>query len=307
MSFESYFFCKMCTKSDKKRDKGLKIPETVEYQRDIAYGEHKKYHLLDICWPHMTEGRVTDPVKDKFPVIVSVHGGGYVYGSKEVYRFYAASLAQMGFTVINFNYRLAPKFKYPAPLEDLRTVLEWMIKKSEKYPIDTDRVFLVGDSAGAQIVSQYGVICSNQEYAAIMGMKHPEVKIRGLGLCCGTYDLKKRIETEGIKGVIKDYLTSNPYQFDKQLDIFDAVTDSYPASYLFSSNGDFLKEECKPMADLLLSRGVLCEYKIYGNEQTGHVFHVDMRDEYGAQANREQVDFFRKILGMNNENVKSAE
>lgn len=296
MSYGSYVFCKMCAKSDKKRDKGLSVPESIEYRRDIAYGEHKKFHLLDICWPRQTDGHATDPAIDKLPVIVSVHGGGYVYGSKEVYQFYAASLAEMGFTVINHNYRLAPKYKYPAPIEDLIAVLEWMLRNRENYPIDTDNVFLVGDSAGAQIVSQYGVICSNPEYEAVMGVKHPEVKIRGLGLCCGTYDVKKRIEKEGVKGVIRDYLTADPYQFGKQLDILEAINGNYPPSYLFSANGDFLKEECKPMAELLLSHNVLCEYKIYGTEKTGHVFHVDMRNEYGMQANREQIAFFKKIL-----------
>ena len=300
MSFTSFCFCKMCEKSDKKRDEGLTIPDSVEYIRNISYDEKNKYRLLDICWPRTTKGRATDSGKDKLPVIVSVHGGGYVYGNKEVYQFYAASLAEMGFTVINFNYRLAPKFKYPAPIEDLIAILEWMLKNSGKYPVDTDKVFLVGDSAGAQIASQYGVICSNKEYAAYMEMSHPAgVRIRGLGLCCGTYNLKNRIENEGIKGVIKDYLTSNPYQFGKQLDILEAINKDYPPTHLFTSNGDFLKEECKPMADLLLAQGVLCEYQIYGTEQTGHVFHVDMRNEYAKEANQKQADFFYRVLAGN--------
>ena len=296
MSLSSYIFCKRCEKSDQKRDEGLKIPEDVTYVRNLRYGEHEKYHLLDICWPKKWEGREIDINNDKLPVIVSVHGGGYVYGSKEVYQFYVSSLAQKGFAVINHNYRLAPKYKFPAPLEDLNAVLCWMTEHAKDYPVDMDKVFLVGDSAGAQIASQYGVICSNPDYEAIMEIKKPQITLRGLGLCCGLYDIRKKLATEGCKGILRDYLTGKPDLFGEKLNIINYITKNYPPTYLFSSKGDFLLQDCKPMADHLTSKGVRCEYKIYGNAQTMHVFHVDMRNEFGTQANKEQAQFFQTVL-----------
>lgn len=290
MSLSSYIFCKMCTKSDRKRDEGLEIPKDVEYIRNIRYGENKKYHTLDICWPKGMDE------KDRLPVIVSVHGGGYVYGSKEVYQFYAASLARQGFVVINYNYRLAPKYKFPAPLEDLNAVLNWMLKQQKDYPVDVDKVFLVGDSAGAQIASQYGAMYANSEYQAIMGIEVPKITLRALGLCCGTYDLQKRIREDAGKGVMRDYLGKDPERFAEKLDVLEYIDENYPPTYLFSSKGDFLMKECQPMAEFLKNKGVECEYKIYGNEQTGHVFHVDMRNEFSAEANREQLEFFKKVL-----------
>jgi len=289
MSLTSYIFCKNCTKSDRKRDEGLEIPSTVEYVRDIRYGEHKKFHILDICWPKEARG-------EKLPVIISVHGGGFVYGSKEVYQFYAASLAERGFAVINFNYRLAPKYKFPSPIEDLNAVLTWLMGHKDEYPVNPDNVFLVGDSAGAQIASQYGAIYSNEQYAKIMGIKKPDVTIKALGLACGTYDLKKRVLSEGGKGLMKDYLTKNPLKYGEKLDILEQITSEYPPAYVFSSKGDFLLEECGIMADYLKEKGVVCEYKIYGNEKTYHVFHVDMRNEFSKEANDDQTEFFNKFL-----------
>jgi len=296
MSLSGYIFCKRCEKFDKKRDEGLQIPEDVTYVRDLRYGEHKKYHILDICWPEKPDGRKIDVKKDKLPVIVSVHGGGYVYGSKEVYQFYAASLAQKGFAVINYNYRLAPKYKFPAPLEDLNKVLRWMTEHAQDYPVDPEKVFLVGDSAGAQIASQYGVICSNPEYEAVMEIEKPQITLRGLGLCCGLYDLRKKLETEGCRGNWRDYLGKNSSKYGEKLDVLEHITEDYPPTYLFSSKGDFLLEDCKPMAEYLMSKGVHCDYKIYGHEQTGHVFHVDMRNEFGARANDDQTKFFKSVL-----------
>lgn len=297
MSLSSYIFCKMCTKSDRKRDEGLEIPQEVEYVRDIRYGVNKKYHMMDICWPKELDGHKVDAKRDKLPVIVSVHGGGYVYGSKEVYQFYAASLAKQGFAVINYNYRLAPKYKFPAPLEDLNEVLIWLLEHHMEYPLEPEKVFLVGDSAGAQIASQYGAMYSNKEYGEVMGIAVPKITLMGLGLCCGTYDLKKKSEeVVGKKGVLQDYLGKETQKHSEKLNVLKYITAEYPPVYLFSSQGDFLVGECKSMAEFLRSRGVTCGYKIYGNEQTGHVFHVDMRDSFGEEANREQLVFFKELM-----------
>ncbi len=300
MSLYSIIFNRQCRKSDTKRDSGLVIPEDVVYVRDIRYGRNKKYHILDICWPRMTGGRkeekIVDPEYDKLPVIISIHGGGYVYGSKEVYQFYSASLAEKGFAVINFNYRLAPRYHFPAPLEDLHAVIMWMLSNKDRYPIDIRNVFLVGDSAGAQLASQYGVIYSSREYRKIMGFKKPKIDIRAIGLCCGLYDLKKELEKNGCKGLMRDYLTKNPFQFGEKLDILKYVNRNYPPVYIFSAKGDFLMENCEPMAEYLKAKGVECECEIFGTKKTGHVFHVNMRDEYSSAANGKQTDFFRKNI-----------
>ena len=300
MSIQSFIFNKMCSKSDAKRDAGLEISEGIEYIRDIRYGKNRKYHTLDVCWPNVIENesghKTIDSSADKLPVIISIHGGGYVYGSKELYQFYAASLARAGFTVINFDYRLAPKYHFPAPLEDLNLVLKWMMANKDDYPIDTGNVFLVGDSAGAQLASQYGVIYSNKEYRKIMGFRKPKISIRAIGLCCGLYDLKKDIEENGCKGLMKDYLTSDPFKFGEKLDILEHLDKNFPPVYIFSSKGDFLLKNCKPMADYLRKAGVECECEIFGTEKTGHVFHVNMRDEFGSEANRKQLEFFKKHI-----------
>ena len=295
MSLEGRIFSAMCTKSDKKRDKGRTIPEGVEYNRSIRYGRHRKYHTLDICWPKKYDGK---PVGDdvKLPVIISIHGGGYVYGTKEVYQFYAAELAEQGFAVVNFDYRLAPKDKFPAPLEDLNLVLIWLMKHKDEYPIDLDKVFMVGDSAGAQIASQYGAIYSSREYRQIMGFRKPKINLRGLGLNCGMFDLMDFLAKAGLKGTMGDYFTKHPEDFGEKLDVVRYIGKDYPPSYLITAKGDFMMENLEPMVQLLREKGVKCDYKIYGDEKTGHVFHVDVGNEIGRQANRDQLDFFKGLL-----------
>ena len=288
MSVESFSFWFFASRSDAKRDRGLKTPEDIRRIDRIPYGPDARWNTLDVYRPRGKAG--------KLPVIVNIHGGGYVYGSTKQYQFYCMGLAQRGFAVVSFNYHLAPKYKFPTPVRDTNLVMEWICRKAEIYGFDTDNVVIVGDSAGAQLASQYAVICTDPEYAKIMEITPPEFTLRAVGLNCGMYDLKKRAgEIPGNKLMI-DYFTKDPSVYGKKLDVLSHVTEKFPPAYLLSAKGDFLVEQCSPMAELLRSKGVPCEYRIYGDEKTGHVFHLDMRSNLARKANDEEIAFIREHL-----------
>lgn len=288
MSVESFSFWFFASRSDAKRDRGLKTPEDIRRIDRIPYGPDARWNILDVYRPRGKAG--------KLPVIVNIHGGGYVYGSTKQYQFYCMGLAQRGFAVVSFNYHLAPKYKFPTPVRDTNLVMEWICRKAEIYGFDTDNVVIVGDSAGAQLASQYAVICTDPEYAKIMEITPPEFSLRAVGLNCGMYDLKERAgEIPGNKLMV-DYFTKDPSVYGKKLDVLSHVTEKFPPAYLLSAKGDFLVEQCRPMAELIRSKGVPCEYRIYGDEKTGHVFHLDMRSDLARKANDEEIAFIREHL-----------
>lgn len=300
MSLYRSIFIKNCTKADAMRDAGLTIPEDIEYVRDIPYGD-LDCQTLDICFPKNNKLNAgnEDTLEKRLPVIVSVHGGAYVYGNTKVYQFYCASLAQRGFTVVNYNYRLAPQYKFPAPLEDLNAVLNWVASKdcTEKYPVDTGKVFIVGDSAGAQIASQYGVIFTNKEYRKLFGFgQNPDIKLKALGLNCGSMDLKASVEKEGKRGVLRDYFGKDPMRFGEMLDLMKYVTSDYPPTHIMTANGDFMKPFAEPIYEFLKGKGIKTECKIFGDETIGHVFHVNVRLDLGIQANDDQTEFFKSLI-----------
>ena len=143
--------------SDDKRDKGLTTPENILRFDNIRYGQDPKWNILDVYRPKSVDGPL--------PVIVSVHGGGWVYGDKDRYQYYCMSLAQQGFAVVNFSYRLAPRHKFPASLEDTNSVFHWVLYNTDKYGFDPSRIFAVGDSAGAHNLALYSCICTNPDFA----------------------------------------------------------------------------------------------------------------------------------------------
>ena len=290
MSLEALLFRYNASKSDAKRDAAIALPESVTECRNISYGPHGKDNLLDVYFPNQT----TKPL----PTIVSIHGGGYVYGSKEIYRRYCMDLAARGFAVVNFNYRLAPKWKFPTPLCDTNAVMQWVVKNAPRYHLDPDQLFLVGDSAGAQLASQYAAIWANPVYGALFRIKLPKFRILALGLNCGMYDMSARA-AESRKGLHLDYLGKDLSPEDPRFRVLESIGSNYPPAFITTSCCDFLRPNAEPMFRFLQEKGVDAAWRCYGtegDETVGHVFHVNIALPEAKQCNNDTAEFFRRYL-----------
>ena len=123
---------------------------SVEVTRDLAYGEHER-HRLDVFRKPGTEGA---------PVLVFVHGGGFVMGDKRsaetpFYDNIGTAAALHGFIGVTITYRLAPGHKFPSGAEDLAAVVRWLKANIASYGGDPERIVLSGQSAGAAHVAGY--------------------------------------------------------------------------------------------------------------------------------------------------------
>lgn len=295
MSFFAWSFRLAAGRGDRKRDKDLVKPENVQALYNLPYGLEGKYQLLDVYFPKGTT--------EKLPVIVNIHGGGYLYGTKEVYLHYCMSLAQHGFAVVNFNYTLAPKKKFPNQLCEINMVMEWIREHKDSYPFDINNMFIVGDSAGAQLTSHYAAIYSNPEFEALFPFVTPkECKIKAVALNCGLYNLtgmsKAGVPAREKDGLRKDYLGNIPDE-DPRLQVVAAITEQFPPAYVMTSTFDFLKPSAEPMYEYLRSKGVEAEYHLYGTEETeymGHVFHCNMNLKEAHICNADECRFFKQHI-----------
>lgn len=123
---------------------------SVEVTRDLAYGEHER-HKLDVFRKAETRGA---------PVLVFVHGGGFVMGDKRsaetpFYDNIGTFAAAQGFVGVTITYRLAPEHKFPSGAEDLAAVVRWLKTHVADYGGDPDKIVLAGQSAGASHVASY--------------------------------------------------------------------------------------------------------------------------------------------------------
>ena len=291
MSLQGYLFRLRASRADRKRDAAIPLPAGITECRNISYGSYGTDNMLDVYYPDGT----TEPL----PTIVSIHGGGYVYGSKEIYRRNGMDMARRGFAFVIFNYRLAPKWNFPTPLIDTSAVLQWVVKNARRYHLDPDRVFLVGDSAGAQIASQYAAIATNPAYAALFSIQLPPVHIRAVGLNCGLYDMAAQA-AQPRKDLQLDYLGRDIPADDPRFQVLSAITDAYPPAFITTACHDFLRENAEPMCALLHQRGVEAKWKCYGREENqavAHVFHVNIALPEAAQCNDDTAEFFREQIG----------
>lgn len=126
------------------------LDPATRIERDISYGPHER-HELDIFTREGTSGA---------PVLVFVHGGGFVMGDKRsaatpFYENVGNFAARQGWVGVTINYRLAPDHRWPSGGEDLARVVEWLQAHIAEYGGDPARIFVMGQSAGAVHVAEY--------------------------------------------------------------------------------------------------------------------------------------------------------
>lgn len=92
------------------------------------------------------------------PTVIYIHGGGWVAGNKESESLQALPYLEMGFSVVNVEYRLAHNSLAPAAVEDCRCALKWVIRNAAKHHFDANRIVLTGQSAGGHLALITGML-----------------------------------------------------------------------------------------------------------------------------------------------------
>ena len=284
---------------DKRRDAGQTTPQDITRFDNILYGSDnrlKKWQLLDVYRPKAAVE--ADGSLKRLPVIISVHGGGWVYGDKDRYQFYCMRLAQYGFAVVNFSYRLAPEAKFPASVQDTEAVFQWTCDNANQYGFDTSNFFAVGDSAGGHLLSLYTAALTNPEYRKNYPfIKEKAMTLKAVALNCGKYKLD---ESEPKFRLLRSGWLPNKGS-DEEILMINAVahvTGAFPPAFIMTCVGDFLRADSDLMKKALDEAGVVNEFHCYGNQDKPlwHVFHCDPKLEEAKLCNDAECAFFRSFI-----------
>lgn len=149
----------------------------VNVVRDISYGEDER-HRMDVFTP----GSGFEPQR---PILIFVHGGGFVGGDKhaEGSPFYSNIgwwAVQNGYNAITMTYRLAPEHQFPSGIEDLHELMRYLRHEGREHGLESESIFLMGQSAGAAHAASY---VAHQEIYAPFGHG-----LKGLILLSGLYN-----------------------------------------------------------------------------------------------------------------------
>lgn len=214
------------------------------------------------------------------PAVLVVHGGAWTIGNKAHLGFAAKQFAQAGFCAVAINYRLAPKHKFPAQLEDCLSAVAWMRANAEKYRIDPKRIGGYGYSAGGHLVALLGSEANRPEC-------HLQAVVAG-GAPCDFCSLPAEETTLSywLGGPRKDceelYQRASPAKH---------VTAKCPPMFFFHGEDDSLVPLASPrlMSNQLKQSGVATE--LYVVPGKGHLF--AMIDQ---EALKRGIDFFKRHL-----------
>ncbi len=120
------------------------VSEQYEIHPDITYGTESNYQLKLDVWQRKG-------AKTAVPTLIYYHGGGWVIGDRTGATLLFLPYLEMGWNVINVEYRMASVSLAPAAVEDCRCALRWAVRNAKQFNIDTDRIVLTGHSAGGHL------------------------------------------------------------------------------------------------------------------------------------------------------------
>jgi len=160
------------------------IPNNVTFDRGVEYSNPDDQHLqLNIARP-----------KDAavpLPAVLCIHGGGFRAGNREGHDRLCVRLAQRGFVAATASYRLAPKYPFPAAVQDVKAAVRWLRANAAKYQIDPARIGTTGDSAGGTLAQFLGVTAGVKEFEGDGGNPGQWSSVACVVNRCGASDFTK--------------------------------------------------------------------------------------------------------------------
>jgi acetyl esterase/lipase len=151
------------------------------------------------------------------PILIDIHGGGFISSYKEMDSLFANYLAQRGFVVFSLNYSLAyPRITVFDQIEDISNAVQWITSNAQKYEGNMDEMYLAGHSAGGVLAVAESLLCNDKQMRADFNIDERNYKYRGIILDCGAMHFYKRnIAYWGMRSMIfpKGYKKMDKYQY----------------------------------------------------------------------------------------------
>ena len=237
----------------------------VSRQLDFPFPDMKEIHDFIISKENLEiPVRLFVPLNAKpseGPCLIYFHGGGFVTGSIESHEGITRRIAfNTGIRVLSVNYRLAPKFPYPAALNDCEAVLDWALNNSNcrKWGINSNNISLGGDSAGGNITAYLSQKFRDRVKAQILfyplmqliDFKPPKP---------GPQDWLQ-LGFMALKFIDEHYVAGANTQETSLSPLLEDNLKGLPPSYILTCGLDPLRDEGKLYADKLLVNAINVDY-----------------------------------------------
>lgn len=190
------------------------VPESISADLGVVFQKGDNYELkLDLFTPKNST--------EALPLVVIIHGGCWIEGTRADYHYYSVKLAELGYAVASVDYRLADQAPYPAAVDDARSAVQWLKDHAETYNIDPDRIALLGSSAGGHLVELIGYAANTPT------QQHPDgpgPKVQAIVAIYGWSDLTDP--------VVRDFYWNEAFLGKKYADAVELYQEASPITHV---------------------------------------------------------------------------
>ncbi len=185
----------------------LEIGDRYWMQPDVVYSSANNTPLkLDIWYPRDNPNPTT--------TVVYIHGGGWIFGSKEGAVYQLLPYLERGWRVVNVEYRMAGNSLAPGSVEDTRCALRWIYRNAAQWKFDTSKIILTGHSAGGHLslitgMLQDGTPLDNRCYADAKYGDVP-IKVAAIVNWYGISDVNDLIKGPNVKNYAAMWMGAMP-------------------------------------------------------------------------------------------------
>jgi acetyl esterase/lipase len=187
------------------------INHAYDVNSNITYGVANNFDLkLDVY--HSREA------KSPTPVVVMIHGGGWLVSNKDDYVLTAGPYLAMGFSVVNVEYRSGKVSLAPASVEDCACALRWVARHAKDYNFDLDKIILTGPSAGGHLALMTGMAPASAGFASECAFQDdpnsPAPKVAAIINLFGITDVVDLLQGPNLRTYAVSWLGSAPGRED---------------------------------------------------------------------------------------------
>ncbi len=236
-------------------------------ERDLVYGKGGDTDLkLDLAMPKDGDG--------PFPVVVCLHGGGWTRGERGDLRATIENLARRGYVAVSVDYRLAPKDRFPAQIEDCKAAVRWLRANAKEYKINPDRIGVVGFSSGAHLACLLGVTRKDDGFEGQGGNADESSAVQAVVSFFGPTDLTqegfgKDVEKENLLPLLGGTRAEKRDEYRKASPVTYAGKHAPPFLFFHGGNDHIVPlKQSELLADRLKEAGVSAE--LVALEKEGH-------------------------------------
>lgn len=265
---------------------------------DLQYANVYPNSFLDLYLPNES-GK-------KLPVLLYAHGGGFLFCGKDSgdayangvesaavdtvggFRGFVKQLLDMGIAVASMEYAMAPKYRFPVQIEQMEQAIAFLKANADTFYLDLSRLFLMGSSAGADMVEIYAAAAGNEKYAQCLGMKKMAVSAEDIkGVIIDESALTKDAPKDA-NALILDQVWFGETRLancqNKKLSFAPDYIQSFPSSFINCSTEEvWFYDSTYPLYQALLELGIQTEFFMPQEGTYKHGYMMDYANDEMAE------------------------